>query len=393
MYLDFPQKFRAIHRLDEWTIESLSDCFQVPEKNFAEVAPGIIMVISKYSEKLIGYLLRGSLFFPEQRYALRGMPKIMYGQIYQATTPAAVTAERELLSCLKNEKILFEEKLDGVNIRMYRVQSKYYFATRMRYDGLSEKSEFPFGEMARNMIEKKYPGAFKMVDAGYVPIFEMLSPKFEYLSLKAKEDDMVMIDLLKDNQFLRRERKEELANEYGLKIPKIISTIERSMTPKQFLKEIKSLEYYSHQLGLEGVVAKAFSGDSDQAFLKVKTQDIRSEHWGTMGIPKRFILEVARSMKAEHAREEFINREFMLPKIIDELSDDFLISEKNLPKIEQYYEEVRSHVADEVEAMARARELFDKHQFKSRKDIALATRTEEKLVRHFLFKQWEERGH
>lgn len=388
MYLDFNQTFQGVYAVKDWSVESLSQYFKMPAECFAEVAPGVILVIQKWTEQAIGYLMRGSIFFVEERVAIRGMPKIMYGRIYQESTPAAVVAERELLSCLKNDTILFEEKLDGVNIRMYRVKNKVYFATRMKYDGVSEKGDFIFGEIAETIIDKKYPKAYELVDAAYILIFEMLSPKFDYLTLKAKQDDMILIDVMQQNKFLRRGEKEKLARQYDLKVPKIISTIDRSLSQKQFLKEIKSLEYYCHQLGIKGVVAKAFKDDSDQVFLKVKTQDVWTEHWGTMGIPKRFITEVIRQFKAELSKEEFINRDFTLSKIIEELSDDFVISEHNIPKIEQYYDEEYSKVAYELKASQRAKEILEQTNFQSKKEIALATQKESQLVRHFLFKYW-----
>ena len=388
MYLDFYKTFQGVFTIEDWSVESLSQYFQMPARCFAEVAPGVILAIQKWAEQAIGYLMRGSIFFVKERTAIRGMPKIMYGRIYQAGTPAAVVAEREILSCLKNDTILFEEKLDGVNIRMYRVKDSYYFASRMKYDGYSEKGDFIFGEMARTIIDKKYPQAYDLVDAGYTPIFEMLSPKFDYLTLKANEDEMILIDVMQQNKFLRREEKQRLAEQYHLKLPRIISTINRSMSPKQFLKEITSLEYYCHQLGIEGVVAKAFKDDSDQVFLKVKTQDVRTEHWGTMSIPKRFISEVIRQFKAEFSREEFVDREFTLNKIIEELSDDFLIGEQNIPKIEQYYNEEYEKVVAEREAIRRAKEILKQMNFQSKREIALATTNESQLVRHFLFKFW-----
>lgn len=390
MYLNFNQIFQGVYSVEKWTVDSLAKYFGMPSKCFAEVAPGVILVIQKWAEQAIGYLMRGSIFFVNARVAVRGMPKIMYGRIYQEGTPAAVVAERELLSCLKNDSILFEEKLDGVNIRMYRVKSSYYFATRMKYDGFSDKSNFPFGKMAKAMVDEKYPGAYELVDAGFVLIFELLSPKFDHLTIRASEDDLVLIDLMQQNKFLRRKVKAELAEQFHLKVPRIISTIDRSMTPKQFLKEIKSLEYYCHQLGIEGVVAKSFKDDSDQAFLKIKTQDVRSEHWGTMGIPKRFITEVIRQFRTEFSKAEFANREFTLNKIIEELRDDFILTEKNIPKIEKYYDEEYRKVNDELAAIDRAKELLKQNRFQSKKELALATANESRLVRYFLFKLWVE---
>ncbi|MBN1352433.1 hypothetical protein JXJ21_23750 [candidate division KSB1 bacterium] len=388
MYLDFYEIFQGVNRVEPWSIDSLATYFNMPAKCFAEVAPGVILVIQKWAEQPIGYLMRGSIFFVNERIAVRGMPKIMYGRVYQEGTPAAVVAEQELLSCLKHDSIIFEEKLDGVNIRMYCVREKTYFATRMKYDGYSEKGDFIFGNMARDIVKKKYPGAYELAASGDVPIFEMLSPRFDYLTIKAKQDDLFLIDVLRQNKFLQREEKEELAQQYHLKVPRIISKINRDLSSKQFLKEVKRLEHYAHQLGIEGVVAKAFAGESDQVFLKVKTQDVRTEHWGTMGIPRRFIVEAIRNLRAESTRDEFVNRELALDKIVEELADDFIITEKNTQKIEQYYNEEYAIAKTELDAINRAESLLKENRFKSKKELALATKSESTLVRHFLFKFW-----
>lgn len=389
MYLDFHTIFQDIDKIDRWSIQSLSQHFQIPPNYFAEVDPGVLLIVHKWAEQPIGYLLRGSIFFVNARVAVRGMPKIMYGSIYQETIPAAIEAEKELLSCLKTNPILFEEKLDGVNIRMYRANSHYYFATRMKYDGLSDKGSFRFGDMAKEIIDKNYPAAYALVDDGYVPIFELLSPRFDYLSIPALKDDIVILDILKDNKFLHRAEKEALAARYELKTCQIISTIDRQMTHKRFLKEIKKLEYHCHQLGIEGVVAKAFINNSDQVFLKIKTQDIRSEHWGTSGIPKRFIVEIVRNLKAELSLNEFVDQSYTLPKLIEELSDDFIISEKNSQKIKRYYAEIQSQVQTELAAIERAQTILKNRKFNSKKELAEATKAESRFVRYHLFREWK----
>ena len=123
---------------------------------------------------------------------------------------------------------------------------------------------------------------------------------------------------------------------------------------------------------------------------KIKAQNIQTEHWGTAAIPKRFILEVIRRLKTELKPEEFLNPDFALHLILDELEDEFLISPENQKKVEQYYTEERTEIATNFAAFQRAEILWNNTKFESQRDIALATQTEDQLVRFYLFQFWKE---
>jgi len=385
MYLDFYQIFQQVNRLPEWTVDSLSHYFQVPSSHFKEVAPGIILAEPARTGRAVDFLIQGAIFFQKGRIAVRGMPAIFYGSAYQKSLPVAFTAEQELLDCLDQEPLIFEQKYDGLNIRLYQVAARYYFATRFQYNAYKEKSDLNPGELTQKIVEQKYPEAYALADSGYVPVFELLSPAFADFTQPTKSEDLILIDILKDNKFVKRAEKEALARKYQLRLPPIIATLEQPVTSRQFLKRMKSLEYQCHQLGIEGVVGKTFQGDSDQVFIKIKAQNIRTDHLGTPEIPKRFILEAVEYIRLELTRTEFVDRQYGLGKIIDTLSDDFIITPENRQKIEQYYEEKRTVVDRELRAFNRARQLFAEHQFQSTKEMALFTRNEDQLVRFFLF--------
>lgn len=377
MYFNFYQKLREVKYSD---IPSLAGALDIPESCFRQTE-GPILAYRRYLEQPIGYLLRGTLFFPG--LVVRGYPKITYGAVHEFHKPFAKAAERMLLSCLKDGRILFEEKIDGINVRMYRYRDRFYFATRMVWDGSNRKGELQWGEMARQIVERKYPGAYHLVKAGYVPVFEMTSPQFTHLSLPAEEDELFLIDVLRDHKFVHREKKERLAAEHGLRVPRVVSTIEGAMTPKQFHKEVRALEHYAEQLGLEGVVAKGFKGDSDQVFLKVKVAEVRAEHWGA-SIPKRFILEAIRRVRAEAGQETFLDGPKALRLILEELSGDFVIPDKE--KVRRYYKQVRAEAEQERTARARAETILQQG-FTTRKELALylEKESENPAVRWYCF--------
>lgn len=380
MYFDFYKKLRALDASERFDIPALAGVLGVPERCFTQ-AEGPILAYRRYWEKPIGYLLRGTLFFLGQ--IVRGYPKITYGTVYESHKPFAKTAERMLLSCLKDGRILFEAKIDGINIRMYRYRGQFHFATRMVWDGSNRKGELQWGEIAREITDRNYPGAYRLVEAGYVPIFEMTSPRFTHLSIYSEADDLTLIDILRDHKFVPREERERLAAEYGLRVPRVISTLEGSMTPKRFHKEVRTLEHYAKQLSLEGVVAKGFKGDSDQVFLKVKVAEVRAEHWGA-SIPKRFILEAISRVQAEADEETFLDESKALPLILEELSDDFVVPDRE--KVARYYRQVQEEVEQQQVARTRAKAIL-KQRFATRKELALylEEKGEDPLVRWYCF--------
>jgi ATP-dependent RNA circularization protein (DNA/RNA ligase family) len=390
MYSGFYKLFQRVAQIENWTISELSAHFQLPSECFRETSPGIITVLRKSTQLPHSYLLPGSFFFVKEHVAVRGMPKILFGQVYQPPNAVTCRAEQELRACLSENPIILEEKINGVNIRMYRVGEQYYFATRRKFNGTRQLGEYVFSEIARECVEKKYPGACALVDAGFQPVFELISPMFGFLSTTPRATDLILIDVLENHRFVGREKKATLAEQYQLKIPNVIATIEQPLTDRQFLKEIKRLEYLCHELKIEGLVAKGCLPDSDQVFLKIKAQEIQTEHWGTTEIPKRFILEVIHGLKNELEPAEFLDRNFALGLILDELSDDFVIIPENQEKVEQYYETHRGEVAEQFAAHARARQLWADHPFESRRDIALATQDEHQFVRFYLFQFWKE---
>ena len=368
---------RAAASLPGFRIDRLAEFFGLPSNCFTTVdaGKGIILAYRRSYGSAVGYLLRGTFFFDEGHSIIRGYPKITYGSQYQGMVPFAVSAERELLSCLKRNRIIFEEKIDGINIRMYQWRNNFYFATRMVCDGSNIKGDIQWCDVAKRIIGTRYPGAYDLVNDGYIPVFEIVSPLFTHLTLKAAEEDAYLIDVMKDFTFLTRERKEEVAAAYHLKIPRIVSEIHSSMSPEQFRKKVSELEYYAETLGLEGVVARSYKVEpgeepGDQVYLKVKVGDVRKIHWGGT-IPKRFIVEAIRGVRMDLSQEEFLDRDLALGLIREELSQDVVIGAEVDEKVVRLYEEIRGEVEGQLRAEGEARSLIEQHRFPTKKEAAL----------------------
>jgi hypothetical protein len=180
---------------------------------------------------------------------------------------------------------------------------------------------------------------------------------------------------MKDSTFLTRERKEEIAATYHLKVPRIVSEIRASMSPEQFRKKVSELEHYAETLGLEGVVARSYKVETgeepgDQVYLKVKVGDVRKIHWGGT-IPKRFILEAIRGVQADLSAEEFLNRDLVLDLVREELSQDIVLGAESDEKVVRVYEEIQGEVKDQLLAEEEARSLLERHRFPTKKEAAL----------------------
>lgn len=394
MYLEFNKIFQGVNQIENWTLTSLSQYFQLPCETFTEVMPGVIFATQKIISHATGFLLPGAIFETKLRQAQRNLPPMLYGSVYQAqVTPLAEQAEHEIRACLESGPVIFEEKLPGICVRFFRLGDVHYLATRRHVTPFGELRPIPPLKIAKRFIQQQCPRTIELVDAGYGLIFELISPGFKHLLFPSPTEALVLVDILEQNKFLNHQQKERLASKYHLELPRVITTQVQTLSAQQFLKKVKSLEYQCHQLGIEGVVAKASRDDSDQVFLKIKSQSVRCDHLGTAEIPKRFIQEAIQTLKMEVPRTQFVQSGYALTQLYAELADDFLISPGNQAKIEARYQLEQQKALQEITAAERARELWQAHSFQSRKEIVAATGDEDRRVRSFLFEFWEESRH
>ena len=200
--------------------------FGVGIGSFSQDGPAITYHQSG-SHAPISYVLKGTIFFADTRQIVRGYPRILPASDY-TTDRFAATQERNLFRALRDGEVIVEKKEDGVNIRLYKHDKAYGFATRDVYDGsnplVSAGIEnvrglgIDYGTQARKLMDKRYPHAYKLADLGYVPCFEMLLPEVETV-IPADQPDMVLIDVIDpDFQFVDRLEKERIAEDYRLNL-------------------------------------------------------------------------------------------------------------------------------------------------------------------------------
>ncbi len=295
-YSDLYRRIQSAEALPAFSPETLAEHFGLPQDCFAasQDDPDLVLCTRRHADRSAeGYLLKGTFFFRRTRRIVRAYPKILYGRQRQPGMPFAVQAEVELLSCLASGGILFEEKLDGVNIRVYAREGSIRFATRQRHDGSNPLGLQPWGEIARRVLQARYPGALALAHEGCVPVFELLSPEFAG-AIRYSEEDAVLIDVIRsDHRFADRAEKEELAARHGLRAARVVSRVDGAQPAHEFHKALRGLEHYAHELGIEGMVAKASraladGGRGDQVFLKVKTEELRRLH-RSVNLPDRIL--------------------------------------------------------------------------------------------------------
>ncbi len=287
MYLEIAEKLRACAQsVPQFTRDGLAAFFGVGIGSFSQEGTAITYHQSG-SHAPISYVLKGTIFFTDTRQIVRGYPRILPASDY-TTDRFAATQERNLFRALRDGEVIVEKKEDGVNIRLYKHNKAYLFATRDVYDGgnplVSAGIEnvrglgIDYGTQARKLIDKRYPLAYKLADLGYVPCFEMLLPEVETV-IPADQPDMILIDVIDpDFQFVDRLEKERIAEDYRLKLVELQGRLVGGGEAGDVYKRLRSLEHLATRDGIEGFVVKGRFDLSDQISSKVKPAHVRDAH-------------------------------------------------------------------------------------------------------------------
>src|SRR5579875_2513760 len=175
MYLEIAEKLRACAAtVPEFTREALAGFFGVPAHAFSQDGPALTFHQSG-SHSAISYVLKGTIFFADNRQIVRGYPRILPASDY-TTDRFAATQERQLFRALRDGEVIVEKKEDGVNVRLYRHGDDYLFATRDVYDGgnplVAAGIEnvrglgVDYGAQARSLLDKMYPRAYALAGLG-----------------------------------------------------------------------------------------------------------------------------------------------------------------------------------------------------------------------------------
>lgn len=287
MYLEIAEKLRECAlSVSPFTRDALAQFFGVGIGSFSQDGAAITYHQSG-SHAPISYVLKGTIFFANTHKIVRGYPRILPASDY-TTDRFAATQERNLFRALRDGEVIVEKKEDGVNIRLYKHNKAYGFATRDVYDGsnplVSAGIEnvrglgIDYGTQARRLMDKRYPLAYKLADLGYVPCFEMLLPEVETV-IPADQPDMILIDVIgPDFQFVDRLEKERIAEDYRLKLVELQGRLVGGSEAGDVYKRLRSFEHLATRGGIEGFVVKGHFEQSDQVFLKVKPAGVRDAH-------------------------------------------------------------------------------------------------------------------
>jgi hypothetical protein len=286
MYFEIGQLLkRCAVEVKEFAPAALAAFFGVPGRHFSqEGTNGPILYHQAGSDQPVSYVLRGSIFWPDDKQIVRGYPRILSSSDY---TPErfAVTEERRMLEAARLGEALIERKECGVTIRLYHHGNYFYCATNDVYDGGNplvgagienvRSLGIDYGAQAGRLLESTYKGAMKLAAIGYVPVFEMVLPELE-TAFPPHRPDMVLIDVIDpDFTFVDRLEKERIAEDYRLKVIGSEGRMQELSTEGAFFKRLRGLEHEATRAGIAGFVIKGRVDESDQAFLKVEPAVVR----------------------------------------------------------------------------------------------------------------------
>ncbi len=287
MYQEIAEKLRACAReVTPFSRETLAAFFGVAPYSFSQDGSALTYHQSG-SHSAVSYVLKGTIFFTDNRQIVRGYPRILPTSDY-TTDRFAMNEERQLFRALRDGEVIVEKKEDGVNIRLYVHNGKPYFATRDVYDGgnplVAAGIEnvrglgVDYGAQAQALMNKHYPRAYKLAELGYTPCFEMLLPEVETV-VPADAPDMILIDVIDpDFVFVDRLEKERIAEDYGLRLVELQGRLAGGSEAGDVYKRLRGLEHLAARDGWEGVVVKGRFDGSDQVFVKVKPAAVRDAH-------------------------------------------------------------------------------------------------------------------
>lgn len=286
MYFEIAQMLkRCAGEVKEFSPDSLAEFFGIPSRHFSqEGGAGAIVFHQAGSIEPISYVLRGTIFWPDDKQIVRGYPRIPPISDYTLER-FAITEERNVLAAAQEGDAVVERKEDGVTIRVYHHGGYFYCATNDVYDGGNplvgagienvRSLGIDYGSQASRILESQYRRAADLAAFGYTAVFEMLVPELE-TAIPAHRPDLVLIDVIDpDFTFADRLEKERIADDYGLKAVQTEGRMHESTAEGAFFKRLRGMEHEAARNGSAGFVVKGRVGESDQAFLKVQPANVR----------------------------------------------------------------------------------------------------------------------
>ncbi len=270
-----------------FTPESLAAYFGVPPVLFTQATPSAPIVFHQAGAALaVSYALRGTIFFPITRTAVRGLSRVLATSDY-ATEAAAAHNDRSLIEALTDGEGVIETKEPGIAVRLYYHKGKYHFASNNTHDGSeglvgagidnARALGIDIASQARNICDRSYAKAYRLAKLGYVPVFALLLPERETY-VAADHPDLVLIDVIDpDHEFVDRLEKERIAEDYALNIVRAHGRIGGVTSPGSYFSRIRALEMQATQNDLPGFVVKARG--TSVGHLSVKAEPAECRAW------------------------------------------------------------------------------------------------------------------
>jgi hypothetical protein len=293
---DFAAKLRECESLDNLSPESLARFWNLPAQHFlwaSEYSPIQFFRLGDNSETAI--LLRGAQFFPKNASSkanriIRSHPAI-FPTSDHTQARYQILLEYTLANILGDElgEAVVEPKIPGQTIRVYAHNGDLYCATDVSFDGgnplvgagieNSRALGIDYGHQAARIISERYPKVDNLARLGYVAVFVLTLPETSE-GYSVDRADMILVDVIDpDHQFVDRNEKERIADDFNLNVVELISRLSFTKTDfkaSTFVRECRGLSRQAHQNNIPGYIIKATQDDSfDQLFVKVESASER----------------------------------------------------------------------------------------------------------------------
>lgn len=374
---NFPNELRKTEQeLTTFSPETLSDFFSSDPGNIIEVGKDAYLFFERKNNPRKSRL-HGTIFLADLKRVIRGFPKMEYvPSDSMSKSESVLTTERSICN---NPPISFEEKINGINFRVFLHNREFRFATRQTYDGVYGEN---WASYARR-ITAPSPGLFDLVKEGYVPVIEVTSPDFKDLTGERRNEGFYLIELIRDHRFVPITDRQRLAKERGLKTPRLMKVVDSQITPEELESICIRLNQRCLEAGIEGVVVKSDEG-SDISFLKSKP---KKERFGLKDAISNCLSGYYNELGVNVFSEG--NAWNML---LAELSEDFIIKPTNIELIKLRYGEFLEFTKRDREAQEKARLFLGSNKPTSRKELAELAKSEriQGRVKHWVFELYRQ---
>ena len=293
---DFAVRLRECEKLEQFTSSSLAAFWNLSTAHFLSATDDSpIQFFGLGDESDLARHLRGAQFFtktgPKSKpRIIRGHPRILPTSD-QTESRSAILTEKLLFDSLASGygDAIVEPKLVGQTIRVYSQGGDLFCATDVSFDGgnplvgagieNSRALGIDYGHQAARLVTERYGKIDRLARLGYVGVFVLTLP--ETASGQTVDGaDLVLVDVIDpDHQFVERNEKERVAEDYGLTVVPLttrLSVPETADSPLSFVRACRGLARQAHQEALPGYIVKIRADDSsDQAFVRVESMTER----------------------------------------------------------------------------------------------------------------------